>query len=63
MHKIGSAHVHCMINYYTKFKYLGMKTFGVKIIQTRQPLSILQRKMSMFKTPQNELTIHEMYTK
>ena len=35
MHKISSVHIQCANNYYTKFEYKGMKTFGVQITQTR----------------------------
>ena len=62
MQKLEGAHVQCMNNHYPKFEYLGMKTFGVEITQTRHPLSILQKKMTKFKTPKNEKKIHEMYT-
>ena len=51
-----------MNNHYAKFEYLGMKTSGVTDY-TRHPLKIFQKKMSKFKTPKNELKIHEMYTK
>ena len=39
------------------------KLLELKITQTRHPLSILQEKMSKFKTPKNEKKNHEMYTK
>ena len=39
------------------------KLLELQITQTRHPFSILQKKMSKFKTPKNEKNIHEMCTK
>ena len=39
------------------------KLLELQITQTRHPLSILQKKMSKFKTHKNEKENHEMYTK
>ena len=53
MHKIEGAHVLCMNNHSVKFEYKGMKTVGVAEYTT-QTLSILNRKMSKFKTAKND---------
>ena len=45
---------------------LNIKEWKLLELRLYKPDSLLafyREKMSMFKTPQNELTIHEMYTK
>ena len=41
VHNIESAHVQCMYNHYTKFKYYGMKIVGVTYYTNQTPSNIL----------------------
>ena len=44
MHKIGGAHLQCVINHYAKFAYKGMKSIELQITQTRHPKSVTVRQ-------------------
>ena len=54
MHKIEGAHLQYAKNHYAKVKYKGMKTAAVTDYTNQTPLSISDRKMAKFNSPQKK---------